>query len=1289
MAPVMMTVDLMAGGMGAGMMVRERMDAARNLTEKHRKVSQTLEQVEGAIEGVQEDRQTKAVLQAIRDSLRKIADIVVELDSLAQGPEYSGPLSSILRCACLLAQGHDVLVLEKELESVNEEVRQQLQELVKATQLHSYASRSSGVLRGEHTRKFWDTHFASQREVGLMQLGEALKFEAEQQAMGIDWDRLWGTCRRLLLKNKDGDDTTPISVLRFGEVFGTVSLSETLKRLNERASAPTQLVRIKIFRMPGANPDRSVDLGAILVRTTDSLAIFRSLLKEHASSPEEEFSEDEDEASSLLSGEGSMARTRDLDQSLQFVRDGKFVFFLDNCTVRVRRRQERDMGGLEYLSNCCIVRSTDLPQSSGVGTGSDRGAGSRASSEMAPSEADRDEQVDFSLLAMEDMLKAEAEGLSLERVLNEPQLLQKLKEQANRSGLGEDSVALFDHERQLRNALSTAAPSGSGFSSARLRRARVGARAIAERFFEESSTYRLPLSAAEVASVFSRWKEADEACVRSGGLGAEEGLLSSFAPALEKVRSALEPLLGKLATGMVARGRVKVARGKRGGKPRVVIVGGGYAGCCAAKILDSDERFHVTLVDPKEYFEDATAMPKAIVKPGSSPQDKEGRWSRSVAKYKGGTILNGSIVYGLCTGVTSTHVEVGAFRRVVPFDFCILSTGSSYTSSIKTQNPSFSFRWRQMAQECAILSKCRQIIVVGAGLTGCEFSADIAENFPEASVILVQRNAKVLPKISGAHDKVVPVLEALGIRVMTGCNVQNIDHLACTLELSNGAVLNADKILDCTGATPNTNFMRDPSSDVRARQAVDARGFINVTNTLRVEGLENVYACGDILSGGGGRFFDTMGVPGGPVERRAAMAMYHGYVAGMNVIRSSEGGGEASLLRYDEWLNGFGGAGASAFISLGAKRGLAKVPHKKLPMYKAMGFDLFHQEDVLERDGCAIDEGIQAMKDGVTAMVLGCATSSEFLQGMMPVFGNLPQIIDPNTNPDRYLESVTAEAPYDNSISASSSREGGDIGKTVSFSNTVASEPHDAQPGRSLSVPTEPASVHLPSSKGGGESGAEPGRGGSTSADSIVGGGAALAPAVTLEAASITPAFLDDLREQAREMQSEFWTLREKHTEMEAELAMERKESELARADLASALNEMNSVRAELAEVKSSLSSPRVAPPSAGLPYLETRTQPPHPAWASSSEAGGGGSFAARSGPASVRSEADTRRTARPTLSSGSASLGDTVLAAANFISMLATQVKNSEGRHTETLNMLSEAATELPGQMPVSHPTP
>ena len=55
--------------------------------------------------------------------------------------------------------------------------------------------------------------------------------------------------------------------------------------------------------------------------------------------------------------------------------------------------------------------------------------------------------------------------------------------------------------------------------------------------------------------------------------------------------------------------------GSKTKKHRVVILGGGMSGAFAACSFDSDpeERFHVTLVDPKNYFEDVTARPGVLV----------------------------------------------------------------------------------------------------------------------------------------------------------------------------------------------------------------------------------------------------------------------------------------------------------------------------------------------------------------------------------------------------------------------------------------------------------------------------------------------------------------------------------------------------------------------------------------------------------------------------------------------------------------------------------------------------
>jgi len=62
------------------------------------------------------------------------------------------------------------------------------------------------------------------------------------------------------------------------------------------------------------------------------------------------------------------------------------------------------------------------------------------------------------------------------------------------------------------------------------------------------------------------------------------------------------------------------------------------------------------------------------------------------------------------------------------------------------------------------------------------------------------------------------------------------------------------------------------------------------------------------------------------------------------------------------------------------------------------------------------------------------------------------------------------------------------------------------------------------------------------------------------------------------------------------------------------------------------------------------------------SDTGGSGAFASRAGPGSVPPPPPSmHRAPSAALSSGGASVGDTVLAAANFIQMLATQVKKQE----------------------------
>ena len=175
MDPIMMTVDVLGAITTLCSLAYERIDAAAALPEKVATVRRTVEAVEGAIEGVQDDRSTKACLASIRIKLKEMVEVLGELGGKEAHLDTEGIWGTLSRCVCLIAKGHNVLNLEAQLDSLNQEIRDLIGELVKATQLHSYAHRASGVLKEEGARKMWDKHFHNKREVSMEELEEALE----------------------------------------------------------------------------------------------------------------------------------------------------------------------------------------------------------------------------------------------------------------------------------------------------------------------------------------------------------------------------------------------------------------------------------------------------------------------------------------------------------------------------------------------------------------------------------------------------------------------------------------------------------------------------------------------------------------------------------------------------------------------------------------------------------------------------------------------------------------------------------------------------------------------------------------------------------------------------------------------------------------------------------------------------------------------------------------------------------------------------------------------------------
>ncbi|GMI02461.1 hypothetical protein TrVE_jg11959 [Triparma verrucosa] len=968
----------------------KRLEAAKLLPETIAKVKRTVGQIIGATEQVQSDKPTEHALSSIR---LKLDEINACMKTLEEKQTAHANSTAITRCCGLLAQGHDVLEIESKLETLNTEINIDLESLVKATQLASYSNRSSGVLKESFARHFWDKHFHDQRSCGINDLVEALKFESRDWMKDsvtypkfINWSTVEPTIR-VAFGCEGEDDGKQITVLQFGELLGDSPLYETLTRLEMRQTAATHLVKLLVYRIPSRKPDPELDGIALLVRTTDSLSELREAAVLFAKEAEEE------------DGEGSMP---------DFLVKGDFEFFLDEASTRVRRKQENGMSGTKYLNRAVIVPKKDLPKPKTKTVTVSVLPGKKYAPIVPDDDTDVEEDVSKPDLAARIMHKVEnnrALTLTVDSCLNDKDLALALRRYAVILNVGEASVDFLTKLKDLK-----AAAKDIKISGAKLRVVRAGSKALSVRFFNGSSADRFP------PSIRSFVVEAG-AKLLEGSAGTDE-MLEILDSVADPVEESLKPCLEKVIADQQKIGRVKqdgifkAKRSKSEQRTRVVVCGGGNAGLTIATELNADPKFDVTLVDPKEYFEDVTAQPRCIVDPGEKYEgkdDKSSQFASSVFKFCDSAAAGANIISGKVTGVRSTHIEVGANRAVVPYDYLVLATGSHYKSDIKTDNSSVLFRHQQMVAEYEALKAANHVLVVGGGLVGVEIAGDVAEAFKGKKITLVHAHGKLLKNVKGAHELALPVLEGLGVNVILGARIHPDvgklkEHgssagssIGCsTFTTTLGEVIVADKVIWCTGYSPNTTFINKQESDEIFVNSLDRRGFVRVDSTFRLPECPNVFACGDIVSSDSAGCLFSAVSPDEDLtraERTASAAFMHAVAIGANVKRLADGAADSELIRFDYRRIG---ARAEVVISMGSSMGLTAMSSFSYTNYTGM-FKIEGKANVeeMEKNGVALDASCPKFKESITNYLVNAWAAPENIVGTCTFYRTFPTFIDP------------------------------------------------------------------------------------------------------------------------------------------------------------------------------------------------------------------------------------------------------------------------------------------------------
>ncbi len=138
------------------------------------------------------------------------------------------------------------------------------------------------------------------------------------------------------------------------------------------------------------------------------------------------------------------------------------------------------------------------------------------------------------------------------------------------------------------------------------------------------------------------------------------------------------------------------------------------------------------------------------------------------------------------------------------------------------------------------------LLIVGGGASGCEFA--FIFRMLGSKVYLVELKDRLLPSPSIPEDSsryLSRKLKDLGVNIYLKTKVDRVEERQRSVRvyLSNGEVLEVDKVLLCVGRKPNTEGIGLESLGV----SMDGRGFVKVDEFCRTN-VKNIYACGDITS---------------------------------------------------------------------------------------------------------------------------------------------------------------------------------------------------------------------------------------------------------------------------------------------------------------------------------------------------------------------------------------------------------------------------------------------------------
>ncbi|MAL22968.1 MAG: FAD-dependent oxidoreductase [Xanthomarina sp.] len=334
--------------------------------------------------------------------------------------------------------------------------------------------------------------------------------------------------------------------------------------------------------------------------------------------------------------------------------------------------------------------------------------------------------------------------------------------------------------------------------------------------------------------------------------------------------------------------------------PRIVIVGGGFAGVSLVKQF-ANKKVQIVLLDKRNYH---TFQPLLyqVSSSGLEP-DSIAYPLRKIIKKHDNIFFRLAEVSTIDSKSQQLITDIGSLS----YDYLVIATGTKTnyfgnkaieTNSMPMKNVPQALNIRSLIlqnfEKATIASSMEEreallnFVIVGGGPTGVELAGAIAElknhilprdyhdlNAKDMQIHLLEGSSRVLPPMSEhASKKALEFLEKLG--VIVHCNTFVKDYNGLVVSTNNGLILETETLIWAAGVTGN------PIQGLNAEVLVDKANRYRVNRYNQVIGYHNIFALGDIA------YMETERFPKGHPQV-AQPAIQQGKLLGKNLIKLIEG----------------------------------------------------------------------------------------------------------------------------------------------------------------------------------------------------------------------------------------------------------------------------------------------------------------------------------------------------------------------------------------------------------------